>query len=102
MASVNDPGTLSAATVAIGQTVVAYAQFLPRLAEVRQSSKDDSTMRGDVLLGQVAAGSVSMSVGVMLSWLTGSAAPVYAVLGVAIIIAITYQIAMNGERVMET
>lgn len=101
MPRMNDPGTLSAATVAIGQTVVAYSQFLPTLSQVRKTDRSDADMRGDVLLGQIAAGAVSMSVGVMLAWLTGSPAPVYAVLGVAIIIAITYQIALNGERVME-
>lgn len=96
-----DPGAVSAASVSIGQTVFAYSYFLPRLSEVRRSDVADGSMRGDVLLGQVAAGAVSMSVGVLLSWMTGNYLPAVTTLVIAIIIAVVYQYAMNGNQVME-
>lgn len=96
-----DPGSVAASTIAIGQTVASYQFFLPRLNEVRQASPHDPTMRGDVLLGQVAAGVVSASVGVLLAWMTGSPVPVYVTLFIAVVIAAFYQFAMNGNRVME-
>jgi hypothetical protein len=97
-----DPAALSVAGIAIGQTAYTYAQFLPPLREVRKAGPGDNEMRGDVLLGQVTAGAVSMAVGVLLSYLTGSPTPAFAVLAIAIVIAIAYQYAMNGNRVMES
>ncbi len=90
-----DPGALSSASIAIGQTVFTYSYFMPPLREVRKSSKDDPDMRGDVLLGQIAAGSVSMAVGMMLTWMTGSKAPVYTTLFIAAVIGIIYQYALG-------
>lgn len=96
-----DPAGMTAATVSIGQTVFAYSYFLPRLSEVRRADASDPLMRGDVMLGQLAAGSVSMAVGVLLTALTGSQTPVVATLFIAVVIAVIYQYALNGTRVME-
>lgn len=93
-------GEISASAVAIGQTVFAYSYFLPRLSEVRRANDHDT--RGDVLLGQVAAGSVSVTVGALLSWMTGSSVPVLTTLLIAAIIAVIYQYAMNGSSNVST
>lgn len=89
-----DQGGTTASTIAIGQTVFAYSYFLPRLSEVRRAN--DAATRGDVLLGQLAAGSVSLAVGGLLSWMTSSSLPVLTTLLIAAIIAAVYQFAMNG------
>lgn len=89
-----DPASISAASIAIGQTAYTYAQFLPSLREVRQAGPTDMTMRGDVLLGQVTAGMVSMTVGWLLSWMSGSQLPLLTTLAIAIIIAAAYQYAL--------
>lgn len=94
-----DPASISAASISIGQTAYLYAQFLPPLREVRQNN--DSSTRGDVLLGQVAAGSVSLAVGILLSYMSGSYLPTMTTLAIAAIIATVYQYAMNGNKVME-
>lgn len=93
-----DPGALQASTISIGQTVVAYQFFLPTLREVRQADPNDAKMRGDVLLGQVAAGSVSLGVGVLLGWLTGSKLPLMVSGFIALVIAGLYHYALNGQR----
>lgn len=90
-----DAGALGASTLSMGQTVVAYQFFLPRLNEVREADADDPTMRGNVILGQVAAGALSVTVGIMLAWLTGSAIPIYTALFIALVIAAIYHYAMN-------
>lgn len=96
-----DVNALTASSISIGQTVFAYSYFLPRLSEVRRADAGDPMMRGDVLLGQLAAGSVSMAVGMLLTWMTGSSLPVMTTLSIAVIIAVIYQYALNGTRVME-
>lgn len=97
-----DPGALQAATISIGQTVIAYQFFLPNLREVRRAEVSDTKMRGDVRLGQFAAGAVSASVGAMLSWMTGSSLPLIVTVFIAVIIAAVYQYALNGNEVMES
>jgi hypothetical protein len=92
---------VTGATVAVGQTGFLYSWFLPSLREVRQATADDRSMRGDVLMGQIAAGSVSVTVGVLLSWMTGSSIPALTTLFVAALIGAIYSYAMNSTRPME-
>lgn len=92
-----DAGGIAAATISLGQTVGAYAFFLPPLREVRKGDPSDPDVRGDVVLGQVAAGSLSLAVGVMLSWMTGSPYPTYTALFIALVIAVVYQYALRVE-----
>lgn len=95
-----DSGGIAAATISIGQTIAAYQFFLPKLQDVRKADSADEDMRADVLIGQLAAGSVSMTVGGMLTAMTGSQAPVWATLFIAVVMAVIYQYTMNGNRVM--
>jgi hypothetical protein len=96
-----DSGALTGSSIAIGQTVFAYSYFLPRLSDVRKAGPDDPDMRGDVLLGQLAAGGVSSLIGVMLTWMSGSKIPMVVTIAIALFIAALYQYALNGNRVME-
>lgn len=91
-----DPGALTASSIAIGQTVFAYSYFLPPLREVRRASPNDPDMRGDVYMGQAAAMAVSLSVGGLVTWMTGSSIPILTSVAVAIVIAVIYHYAMRG------
>jgi len=88
-----DSGAVSAATISLGQTVVAYQFFLPRLDTVRNANPEE--IRGDVMLGQVAAGALSLSVGLLLSSMTGSHLPTFTALFIAVVIAAVYQYALS-------
>lgn len=92
-----DAGSLQASAISIGQTVGAYQFFLPTLREVRQADSNDPRMRGDVYLGQVAAGSVSLGVGLLLGWMTGSKLPLVVSGFIALVIAGLYHYALNGQ-----
>lgn len=96
-----DGGIMAAATVSLGQSVSAYSFFLPPLREVRQASVNNSTMRGDVRMGQFAAGVVSVGVGVMLSYLVGSAIPAVVSILTALMVGVIYETALGGERIFE-
>jgi hypothetical protein len=83
--------------IAIGQTVGAYAFFLPKLSEVRRADPGDVSMQRDVALGQVGAGGVSLTVGLLLAWLSSSSIPIWVTLFIAGIVASVYHYAMNGS-----
>lgn len=93
-----DAGAVSVSAIAIGQTVVAYQFFLPRMSDVRRASPADTAMQKDVIVGQLGAGALSLAVGGLLAVLTRSATPVYASLFVAAVIAVVYHYAMNGSN----
>jgi hypothetical protein len=95
-----DSGAVAASTIAIGQTVTAYQFFLPRLSDVRRADSGEPEVRGDVVMGQLAAGALSIGVGAMISWLTGSAIPVMIALFTAGIIAAIYHYAMCTTEAM--
>lgn len=94
---VDNGAALAVSSIAIGQTVSAYQFFLPPLREVRQAGPDDQTMCRDVYVGQVAAGAVSIGVGMMLSFLTGSKLPAFISLFIALIIAGIYHYTMRSQ-----
>lgn len=97
-----DANAISASVVSIGQVVVAYQFFMPRLGEVRRAEPDDANMRTDVLLGQLSAGALTIAVGVMLASLTGSAMPAYVAVCIALVIAVAYQYALNTRGEVTT
>lgn len=96
-----DAGALTAASLSLGQTVTAYTFFLPPLREVRQAGADNATIRGDVRMGQVAAGALSIGVAAIMSSLTSSTLPIVVSFIVAIIIAFMYETALRRERLFE-
>lgn len=95
MVTLRNPDSITASTVSMGQTIAAYSHFLPPIREVRQASSDDPTMRQDVLIGQVAAGAITLSVGMMSTWLTNSAIPATVALTIAVVIALVYEYALK-------
>lgn len=95
-------GGVAAASLSIPLTITSYQFFLPKLGEVRRAEPDDAYMRGDVYLGQLAAGATSVSVGAMLTLLTGSKVPLWTSVFVALIIAGVYQYALGNMTLGET
>lgn len=96
-----DPATAASISLAIGQTVGSFTFFLPRLADVRQAARDDTLIRGDVRMGQVAAASLSIGIGAIMSQVTGNIYPIVVSSMVVLIIAAVYEVAMNTERIFE-
>lgn len=92
---------LAAATLSLSQSVGAYAFFLPRIDEVRRAGRNDAKMVGDVRLGQVASGVLTIGIGAIMSNLTGSSLPLYVAIAVGLIIAGLYEIALRGENLFE-
>lgn len=91
-----NPTDTALAITAVGQSMVAYQFFLPQFTEIRRA--DDAAAKMDVHLGLAAATTVSLSVGLMLSSLTGSRMPMYAtaMIGAIVIGAYEYAVMQPG------
>lgn len=96
-----DGAAMSAAVVSLGQSIGAYQFFLPPLREVRKAGPNDRNMRGDVRLGQLAAGVVTVAVGAMLGYLVQSRVPVYVAVVMGLVVAALYEMALRGEGLFE-
>jgi len=97
----DNAAALTGAALSLSQTQSAYAFFLPPLREVRQAGKSDPVMTGDVRLGQIAAGSLTIGIGVIMGGLTGSSLPVLVSIAIGLIIAFVYELALRNERLFE-
>src|SRR5262245_21208192 len=96
-----DAAVVTAAALSLTQSVGAYSFFLPRLADVRQASSNDPTMRGDVRMGQVAAAALSIGIGVIMSMLVESPLPAVVAVAVSFIIAMIYSTAQTTDHLLE-
>lgn len=92
-----NPEALGPSSLAVGQAVSSFSIFLPKFTDVRQSDPGNDTMRKDVRLGEIGAAAVAIGVGVILSSMSGHAAPaIVAVLMSAIIVAL-YEKALGSK-----
>lgn len=92
----------NAAAAGISVTVTSmmmsgFTAFLPTLREVRQGSKDDPKMVNDVRYGQFAAGVLAVGIGALMSYLSGSATPLYVAFFTTMIFAMIYELALRNN-----
>jgi len=90
------------ATFAIGQSVASFQSFLPKFSDVRSKNpKDHPDFAADVRMGEIAAFTVSMGVGLIASSLTGSPVPAVITLLVCLILVTLYESTLNANRPFE-
>lgn len=90
-----------AATIAASQSFTAFYTLMPKLSDVRKADASiNPDIVGDVRLGEVAAFTLSMGVGAIVSSLTGSPVPAVVSLIVALTMICIYETAMRGDRVL--
>lgn len=91
--------TVGPASLALSQTVMAFQSFLPSFADVRKADPiTNPDVVGDVRMGEIAAMSLAMGVGVIMSGLTQSPIPIVVTAVVAIVLLCLYETALNGDR----
>ena len=91
-------GTAFAVT-AMGTTVSVFPAFLPRLEDVRKCDKNDKNMAGDVRLGEVASVGIALTVGFMLSQMSGSSLPLFTAALICAVIVGVYEFALSSKAV---
>lgn len=89
------PEMLGPASLAIGQSVGAFISFLPKFSEVRRGS--DDAIRKDVRMGEVAATTLCVGIGIIVSSLVGNGIPFYVSVMTAVILISLYESALRME-----
>lgn len=90
------------ATLAITQAVGSFQFFLPRLSDVRKADiTKDPGIVGDVRMGELAAGTLCLGVGTIVSALTQSPIPALVAMLMAAILIAVYEATLIADRPME-
>ena len=92
---------LGPATLAISQSVGAFQFFMPKLSDVRRAdTTHNPDMVGDVRMGELAAATLCIGIGTIVSSMTGSPYPaIVSVVMVAVLVCL-YETALRGDKPM--
>lgn len=86
---------IGSASLSITQAVISFSAFLPNFVEVGRSNKDE--ISGEVRLGELAATAIALSIGALLSWLSGSTVP-FGIAGfMSFVLVAMYEVALRKD-----
>ena len=87
------------ASLIVSNTFGAFTHFLPPLSEVRKADPaNNPDIVGDVRMGEIAAITLAVGTGAILSSLTQSAVPSFVALLTILILVALYEVALSGDR----
>lgn len=92
-----NPNALGPASISLGTATSAFMGFLPSFSEVRRSDPKDEGMAKDIRLGQIAASSVAIGTGIIVSYLSGSSVPAVVAVLMSALLVWCYQNARKAE-----
>lgn len=96
------PELIGPSILALTQGISAFTTFLPPIAELRKADPMyDTSTAADVRLGEVAAVTLTVGVGVIASSLTGSPVPAFTAVVVAAALVCLYETTLRADRPFE-
>lgn len=96
-----DPAIIGITMQAVSQAASAFSLYVPKLTDIRKASPNDPSMAGDVRMGEVAAVTLTLGVGVIASGLTGSPVPTFIAGFMCLVMIVLYESALRGDRPFE-
>ena len=85
-----DAQTASLTMLAVTSSIGLYTSLLPSLSDIRKAD-NDPTIINDVRVGEIAAGCLAVSIGLMASTMTGTPGPAMVSVIVAVGITVMYE-----------
>lgn len=96
-----DPTVISLALSSATQSGSAFSNFLPKFSEIRKAGPDDLDMMGDVRMGEVAALTITLGIGIIASSLSQSSVPAIAAGVMCLIFVVLYEYALRADHPFE-
>lgn len=93
--SVTRSQVASSVLLSVTTSVSTFTALLPPFAEVRKASKSDVDMRNDVRLGEAAASSLVISIGLIASAMTDSHMPAVVSVVAALVLVAMYETVLS-------
>jgi hypothetical protein len=85
----------------VTQGITTFTTLLPPLSDIRKADPSDTSFAGDVRMGEVAAVTLTLGIGVISSSLTGSPVPAATSVLMCFILLCVYESALRGDRPFE-
>ncbi len=97
-----DPNIFGPATLAMSQGIGAFMTFLPKISEIRAAHPSTNPdIAADVRMGEVAASTLTLGVGLVASSLTGSPVPAFVALIVCIVLITLFESILRADHPLE-
>lgn len=97
-----NPEMFGPASLAIGQGVTAFNVFLPKITDIRKANPaDNPEFAADVRIGEIAAVTVTMGIGLIASSITRSSVPAIVSGIVCLILVFIYESVLRADRPLE-
>jgi hypothetical protein len=95
------PEMYGPAMLGVTQGITTFTTLLPPLADIRKADPTDTSFAGDVRMGEVAAVTLTLGIGMISSSLTGSPVPAGTAVLMCFILLCVYESALRGNRPFE-
>lgn len=93
-----DPAIFGPASLCVTQGIQAFVTFLPRFTDIRRANPTDNPdVVDDVRMGEIAAVTLSLGVGIVASSLTGSPIPAIASVVTCLVLVVLYEASLAQE-----
>lgn len=97
-----DPGIIGVALTTVTQGATQFHSFLPPLRDVRRADPvNDPQTAADVRIGEVAAVTLTVGIGVIASSLTGSNVPAVTAVVMCAVLVCLYESTLRADRPLE-
>jgi hypothetical protein len=94
--------TFGPAMLGVTSGITTFTVFLPKISEVRRAHpQDNPDIAADVRIGEVAASTLTLGVGVIASSLTGSPVPTVTAAVMVLVMIILYESTLRSNRPLE-
>lgn len=90
-----DAQTASLTMLAVTSSIGMYTSLLPSFSEVRKADHSDVETRNDVRMGEIAAGALAVSIGLMAASMAGTPIPAVVAIVVAVGVTAMYENVLN-------
>lgn len=96
------PEMFGPATLGITQGVTAFNVFLPKFTDIRKADPaNNPEFAADVRMGEVAAATVTIGIGMIASSITGSSVPTVTAVVVVLMLVVLYESTLKANRPFE-
>ena len=97
-----NPDIFGPASLAMTQGITAFYTFLPKFSDVRKNDPSNNPdFAADVRMGEVAAVTVTMGIGLIASSITGSSAPAIVAAITCGVLIFLYESTLRAQRPLE-
>lgn len=83
--------------LALTQAITVFNQFLPPVTDIRKTDPNNDTGRLDVRIGELAAASLTIAIGAILSVMTNQKQPLYVAIFAALFLVGVYEYVLRCD-----